>query len=578
MPKLEVLLADPGVRHVATPAVTWFLTGCSEAGAARLARDGGDGDRLEPELCAQAGDASIIKIVHDGGRAARVAAWRGPTSKHDVFWLKTGAGDLILADHFRNAIARVPPADRAPGDDALADHFLFRAPSGDASYCRRIKRLEPGTRIAIDVASGTLTQSLFHRMDEPPVRRGFDAYLDDVETAFTDTLGPYRSHPDIANFFSGGVDSTLLQAYLGPATPALNLIVDMRDAAATMEAGYAERAADALEIPLVRQQVHRSDFLRDFEAATEKTGMPIFNGSLAVFDRLFTNPHGIYVCGMSADSLFGHAALFHRVASWFANPAALWCLRLLTPLVARKDLARHNVWRERVEQLLPNAQQLAAPTLDSDGYAARAETYAEFALAEAVFGAETIKKRLESRLAQVLDHVVLSAPERSNFARHLEIGSWIELFGDDYSTQMRHLAIAAGKRLLLPYIAGAVVRSALRIPTEERYVRGFEGKPIPKGLLKRHLPAYPTNQRKGHTLLAPFPQYYTRGPLQGLWEDYGVPDCIAASSVKDRLLAAPFRLTYNAVSYAVWSRHVRDNAALAPLPGTRPYDWPSAAG
>ncbi len=151
MPKLEIVLANPEVRRVDRPDATWLLVGCDEYDAVRLEQSGNDRDEIEAEICARAGDATIIKVVHSKRRAHRVSAWRGPTSVHEVFRLERRNGDLIIADHFRNLLARLPMGERTPSDDAIIDHFIFRATPGHNTYCQRIARLGHGERITIEL-------------------------------------------------------------------------------------------------------------------------------------------------------------------------------------------------------------------------------------------------------------------------------------------------------------------------------------------------------------------------------------------------------------------------------------------
>jgi len=93
MPKLKIVLACPEVRRIDGADVTWLLTGCSEADAARLEQSGNQRNELEAEICARAGDATIIKVIHDGDRLDRVGAWRGPTAMHEVFRLERSNGN-----------------------------------------------------------------------------------------------------------------------------------------------------------------------------------------------------------------------------------------------------------------------------------------------------------------------------------------------------------------------------------------------------------------------------------------------------------------------------------------------------
>ena len=366
-------------------------------------------------------------------------------------------------------------------------------------------------------------------------------------------MTPFKDRDDVATLFSGGIDSTLLHTYLGSKAAALNLVVDVKDATSTMESEYAKSAADSLGITLHRQEVRQSEFLSDLELATENTAMPVHNGMLPVLARAFSNGYDKYIVGWNAGDLFGESARFNRVTSWLANPLVLRCLELSAPTLARKDLTRRNLWRERLEKLLPAAREMSMPPESILGLGARWETYTDFDVAEMIFGEEAISRRLEKRLEYVSGRVALSAPHGNQF--------------------LRHLGMASGKSVLLPYYSGSVVRSAHSIPADERYIRGFEGKYILKRLLKRRLQSYPVGQRKGSTALAPFPRYYTAGPLSRIWDTYEMPDFIEGEA-KKLILSLPLNTTYSAVSYAIWKRRVLENRHLEPLPSAQSYEWP----
>jgi asparagine synthetase B (glutamine-hydrolysing) len=573
MPKLEIVLANPEVRRVDRPAATWLLVGCDEYDAVRLEQSGNDRDEIEAEICARVGDATIIKVVHSKGQAHRVSAWRGPTSVHEVFRLERRNGDLIIADHFLNLLARLPMGERTPSDDAIIDHFIFRATPGHNTYCQRVARLGHGERISIELNSGQSNRTLFHRFNETSNPRKVSEYLDHVDHAFEKVLTPFKDRDDVATLFSGGIDSTLLHTYLGSKAAALNLVVDVKDATSTMESEYAKSAADSLGITLHRQEVRQSEFLSDLELATENTAMPVHNGMLPVLARAFSNGYDKYIVGWNAGDLFGESARFNRVTSWLANPLVLRCLELSAPALARKDLTRRSLWRERLEKLLPAAREMSMHPESILGLGARWETYTDFDVAEMIFGEEAISRRLEKRLEYVSERVALSAPHGNQFLRHLEVGFWVGSLCRDFTQQLRHLGMASGKSVLLPYYSGSVVRSAHSIPADERYIRGLEGKYILKRLLKRRLQSYPVGQRKGSTALAPFPRYYTAGPLSRIWDAYEMPDFIEGEA-KKLILSLPLNTTYSAVSYAIWKRRVLENRHLEPLPSAQRYEWP----
>jgi hypothetical protein len=573
MPKLEILLADPDIRHVSGPKVTWLLSGCDEKDVARLEKSGSDGNDIEAEICTRASDATVIKVVHCNGEAHKVSAWRGPTSIHEVFQLKRSNGDLIFTDHFRNVLANLPTCERTPSDDAIIDHFLFRATPGHNTYCQRIARLGHGERISIELNSGQSNQKLFHRFTETPSPGNVSEYLCHVDHAFEEVLSPFKDRKDVATLFSGGIDSTLLHTYLGSKATALNLVVDVKDATSTMEAEYAKSAADSLGISLHRQEVRQSEFLNDLALATEKTAMPVHNGMLPVFAQAFSNDCEKFICGWNAGDLFGESALFNRVASWLANPLLLWCLEVGAPAIVTKDPARRNVWSARLEVLLPAAREMSVDPESTLGLGARWETYTDFDVAEMIFGQEAVLRRLEKRLDYVRERVALTAPCDNSFLRHLEIGYWVGSLCRDFTQQLRHLGMASEKSVLLPYYAGSVVRCAHSIPVGERYIRRLEGKYLLKRLLKHRLQDYPVRQRKGPTALAPFPRYYTSGPLSRIWDDYEMPDFIEGEA-KKRMLSLPLNVTYSAISYAIWKRRVLECQHFEPLPSAQSYTWP----
>jgi len=379
----------------------------------------------------------------------------------------------------------------------------------------------------------------------------------------------------VATFFSGGVDSTLLQSYLNRTTTALNLTVDTAESNAAKETEYARSAAKLLGVNLRQEAVPQENFLTDLEVATQHASTPIFMCMLAVFNRAFLlNDYKFFIGGWSADALFGCAAAYNRIASLFANPFLLGCLELAAPAIARKDKANRNVLRERLEKLLPIARRLSVEPDSLLGLGARSEAYTEFDVAERLFGQDAVSRRLEQRFGYLMDRVELKAPTGNRFFRHFEIYALMDAVCGCFGPQIRHLGMASGKQAVLPFISGDVVRSALSVPVPERYLRGLEGKYLLKRLLKRRLESYPTGQRKGTTALVNFPRYFNSGPLSSIWDHYEIPDFIGGS-VKDQVASSPLYITFSAISYAIWKRWVLDNQDLERLETEHSYDWPT---
>ena len=221
----------------------------------RLADRGGPAEGLEPEICRRVGDASIIKIHAPQGRPVTLTAWKGITSVYEVFYAHRPNDDFIVSDHFRDILAQLPIEERTPADSSVIDHFLFKVVPGTNSYSRNVQRLGSGERLLIDIASGRVETALFHRL-EPSGNQGHIAdFIDHLDNKFTSVLQPFKGENAIANFFTGGVDSTLVQSYLGNDVTALNLVPQWLISRWDFQSDYAPRAARLLGVELERQAV-----------------------------------------------------------------------------------------------------------------------------------------------------------------------------------------------------------------------------------------------------------------------------------------------------------------------------------
>jgi len=573
MPKLEIVLANPEALQINRPGVTWFLTGCSENDAQRLQRLGKECTELEAQICSRVGDATIIKVISHNGQAVSVSAWRGPTSAYEIFRLAKENGDIILADHYRSITSCLDYQDRELNEDSIVDHFLFRSVPGCATHYQNIRRLGHGDRFAFDLVSRQTLDNIFQKLDVHTEQSTESEYLDMIDGCVDQTLENFKTKDDAVVLFSGGIDSTLLHTYTSDKTKALNLQVNVRSNESDMEAKYARLSADLLGIALDTQEVSDSSFLADLELVTELSAAPTFKAMLAVFANAFSSPYRHYISGWSADTLFGSATRYNEIASMFANDLLINVLELVAPLVSRKDKVVRNVLRERLEKLLPAAKRLYEDPASLCGFAARCDTYTEFELAERLFGSETVAHRIANRLDYLIERVSLKTPQENKFYRHLEVGSLMGLLCGCFPNQLRHISAAHGKSVVLPFVSGAVVRGALRIPAEERFIRNHEGKYILKSLLKRRVPDYPTGQRKGNTALVNFPQCYKTGVLARIWNEYEVPDFIVGET-REKIISSPLNMTYSAIAFAIWKRRVYENTNLTPLFNGKKYEWP----
>jgi hypothetical protein len=106
---LSILIANPDAHHVPAGHVAWLISGLGSVDGSLLERRLAAGDTVAEDICRELGDASVVKIEYSESRAAQVTAWRGITSGFDVFYAVRPSGDVIVADHFRNIVSRLPP-------------------------------------------------------------------------------------------------------------------------------------------------------------------------------------------------------------------------------------------------------------------------------------------------------------------------------------------------------------------------------------------------------------------------------------------------------------------------------------
>jgi hypothetical protein len=154
---------------------------------------------------------------------------------------------------------------------------------------------------------------------------------------------------------------------------------------------------------------------------------------------------------------------------------------------------------------------------------------------------------------------------------HLELAHWIDLWCEDATAFIRQLAFSHRKRIHLPFLTRPLVAMAMSVPTHERYARGFEPKYLLKQALKRRLPGYPVNQKKGITSMR-IPPTYQGQNRSAIWEEYPVPDFIPGThQAAVKSFQSP--LSHSALCYALLTKRVMRNAKLTRVPGTQVLEF-----
>jgi asparagine synthetase B (glutamine-hydrolysing) len=558
--QVTISITYPMAVRRESPHGVWYSSGLPDAEVERLAV-AADPRPAAEEAVHGARNASVIFVEMEAGTPVGVTVWRGLLGVHEVFYAQMGGGGWYLTDHFHNAIAAVPEPQRQMSDHALLQHYVGAGVYGRATYSRGVDRLSYGDRLDIDLHQDTSAIVVFSRHTSTATDEPMNVHLDRLDGAFEDVIDSVRSLPRLGVGFSGGVDSTLLLAYLGNDGIPLTLVPGVPEFAAETE--YARGAARLLGREIVELPVAEADYLHHLEHSIETMGMPVESSVVPVLARLYEHESSVFVLGEGADSAFGSGRGIRRLASLLSNRAGR---TMLGWMEGDGKLGR------RAHQIGEYAALFAQPPLSPDGYAASMlQSHGDLSGTLRIFGEPAVAALNRHTVEEVVDRVELETAESDGFFRHIELAQWRVIFAD-LAMGGTHDAQALGKSQVQPYLSWRVISEHLKVPARSRYYKGFTGKWMLKELLTRRVKEYKTNKRKLPTGL-PFERFFEAGPLTGVWDRYEIPDVIPQDlRFEVRTTATP--LTWKAITHAIWEARVMTSRDLVPLPASVSDRWP----
>lgn len=564
MAQLLLDIVDPNAFLLERGASTWVISGLIEPLAPDFGDKAGDDGDSEAALCREFGDGTIIRIDRAQDNVRRVRIWKGISSGYEVFFALRPNGDVLLADHFRNAMALIPASDRTTSTESLIDHYLLRHVPGAGTYARAFKRASHGECVDIDVASRRETRSSFDRLVSTGGVEPIDTWVDRIDAAMSRVLGPLKNSPGLVNMLSGGIDSSLIQTYLGTDVSAVTVVPDT--SSFSMGGTRAEMVAKVLGVKERREIVISGDqFLQQTEEAVDARGLPPNFPQWVTLPRIYDTPGNAFVVGERADSLFSReGGRVPLVARHLSTPLGSLFIPLARAVAKRAKL--------RGFQLLPNQSEwMRRDPLHALGWPSLLALYTDMDLIEDTFGKEQVEKRLAERVEYVTKRAQLQSPRSDRYLRNLEAAQWI-VFYDEQIMMFRHVGYAFGKAIHAPFSTAPLVHASLSIPLTHRYSKGSEGKYLLNRLLARRMPQYDTSMRKDHIEL-PMAEYYRSGPLKGIWDKYDVPE-VFTGALRERVTSQWSEMTWTAITYAIWKKRIANNVSLTPHKAKVQRTWP----
>ncbi len=358
----------------------------------------------------------------------------------------------------------------------------------------------------------------------------------------------------VTNLLSGGVDSTLLQAFLPRRSPSVSVAIDTPEFAPETE-----RALNASRITGSEHHVvslRESDYLEALERFITVTALPPHHMQSVLFAELFRLGQvekRYLLTAQFADALFGLHSLSRPAGvlrrwgwlPWLTSrmglPAALKPARLRTA----------EFWSAALGEQVGSTQ----------GLAARAASYTDFAFVERAFGAAKVRSRLAHRLQYVLELCPFLSSAEASLDAQLEAAHLVDYFCDDAVSIWRQAAMSYGGYLICPFTHPRIVRASLLFPRRDRYWHHGEIKPALKTLLRKRLPEYDAALPKLASGL-PVQRFVESGPLRH--SRYFKPPGVFPSPQELGAIGYPPWIAWSVLTLSIWRERVEPGPVGTP--------------
>jgi asparagine synthetase B (glutamine-hydrolysing) len=484
----------------------------------------------------------IIIARYPDGSLAKFSARRGNGSSDDLYW-HLFAGTLHVSDNFHDAVAGLSPKHRDVDPTSIVDHFLFRTVPGDKTYLRAIHRLGSGSHLSWSPG-------------EPPTigqpnsivaERSTD-FLKDIEHFLEQEISAANTET-ITNMLSGGIDSTLIQSFLGKGSRSISVTIDSPEY--SIETKYALAASKLLGSSHYLVQVSEATWLRDVVDTISTLGLPPQHLQTALMHRAFDAPFARLMTGQYADALFGlDAASIKTENSPWTRSGLKSLVKSLIPLVLFDPIRKSQL------------QLLRRHPVDPASFAATFACYSDLDLMLRIFGSAQVNASLRRRAAYTLACIGADIPR--GIDGHLHVGHWVDFFCDDTVSLWRQLGFDRGKELVAPFATETAARMALSIPAAQRYISHERVKYLLKDLLRRRVPAYDVDKPKGHSSL-PLYRFANDGLFESMREAYPTPSYLEPISfaLSSTSMGQSFAETrWNLFALTVWHHEIVCNKHL----------------
>ncbi len=373
---------------------------------------------------------------------------------------------------------------------AISPYLVFKYTPGNATMFRDVERLEPGSIMCVDLHSKKITRQKFWDIREK--REVFKGSYNDAKTQLRELMERavrrrLIADVPIANYLSGGLDSTIIASYLRGQDNvhycAVKSEKDLKAEGTSSDGRYAMMLAEEWglnleEIPIGLDELNESQI----ESAVYSCDDLIADGSIIpamLIAQKAGQDHRVVLSGMGADELFfgynGHYLL--RLTQMAGRVPAL--KKALTPVLQKVDAGKgpFKAYRRYLQKWGNN---LGKP-FEAGRYSVVGDVDSALRIHQNQGEAFDVYRRYFDRDGDLFDHV---------FEFELENFLVKNLHYLDRSS------MAYGLESRVPFLDHEVVEFAAGLPSEYKLDWKMKSKRILKDAYADVVPDYVTKRRK----------------------------------------------------------------------------------
>ena len=448
----------------------------------------------------------------------------------------------------------------------LPQHFLFRSVYGSFTYFRGVERLIPGYYLKWNMNNVgiTLGRSLDAVSEETQYIRDDVRALNLISEAMDAVISDYKAQSEknghgVATLLSGGVDSSVVQYYLNAKSSqhsmrSISYVIEVP--AFNFEVEYAKQASQLLhtEHTFVNHspQNYPNLLTRVIDTLVQPPNLETEPSFLAVAEYIrATNwSERFFFTGQGGDTLFGGELCrklkglnyLHRL------PLAVQLLRSLGAVLA--PIA------PRPSHMLIKGAEIIASESDPDAYASPLNTNCVYVLDEnwemirSCFGDQTLREALAFRRNLVAKY--------TNSHHYLDKVYFIDLSTDlwELAVQRQRLFLTNRLEQVSPFFDEDIIKAALTIHPDIRYIKGFRYKHLLRRLLWRNIKSPVAFKRKGpSTVNDDLVAWMRSGPLRPLVNEITRPSFMRKEDF-NRLIQKPDYFVWPLLTMDIFQKRV----------------------